>query len=277
MTVPALAAALLWRWTEAWAVGVIGAVLIVLAIPFLFGAHAYRVRIELPTTRVIAGDALPVTVAVHNAASRPAMPLVAELPVGEEVFEVAVPFLAPDQSFAQDPEIDAQRRGVLTVGPLTIARRDPVGLFRKEVTWPETHRVYVHPKTVRLPAHTTGLLRDLEGAPLGKLTDSDLAFHAIREYQPGDERRHIHWNSTAKTGAFMVRQFEESQSARVAVLFDPHESAYATAGEFELGVSIAASVGLQAVIDRRERYVYADRELPSRNGEGLLDLSLIHI
>ena len=45
-----------------------------------------------------------------------------------------------------------------------------------------------------------GFVHDLEGSATRDLTNSDVSFHALREYQPGDERRYIHWKSTAKTG-----------------------------------------------------------------------------
>ncbi|MFC7766284.1 DUF58 domain-containing protein [Leucobacter soli] len=69
----------------------------------------------------------------------------------------------------------------------------------------------------------------------------------MREYAHGDALRHVHWKSTAKTGTLMVRQFEESQTARVAVLFDALREEYASDDEFELGVSVAASLSVQAV------------------------------
>ena len=106
-----------------------------------------------------------------------------------------------------------------------------------------------------LPPGSAGLVRDLEGASSRRLTDSDLSFHAVREYVHGDAMRHVHWKSTAKTGTLMVRQYEESQTARAAVLFDANPAEYATDEEFELGVSVAASLSLQAVREGRERFV----------------------
>nr|WP_237467422.1 DUF58 domain-containing protein [Leucobacter chromiireducens] len=180
--------------------------------------------------------------------------------------------------------VPAPHRGVITVGPLTVARRDPVGLLRRELTWPDRHLVHVHPVTTALPPSTAGLVRDLEGDPSRRLTDADLSFHAVREYAHGDARRHIHWRSTAKTGTLMVRQYEESQTARTAVLFDANRAEYLSADAFELGVSVAASIGLQAVREGRERFVAAQwvpgrersaidglEELPSRTPTQLLD------
>ena len=42
----------------------------------------------------------------------------------------------------------------------------------------------------------------------------------MREYVAGDSQRHVHWKSTAKTGKLMVRQYEESRHARIAILLD---------------------------------------------------------
>src|SRR5690606_16700627 len=107
---------------------------------------------------------------------------------------------------------------------------------------------------------------------------------AVREYVPGDAMRHIHWKSTAKTGTLMVRQYEESQTARVAVLFDARRAEYASDDEFELGVSIAASISVQAVREGRDRFVASAytpgrlrpridglEELPSRTPAQMLD------
>ena len=51
-------------------------------------------------------------------------------------------------------------------------------------------------------------------------------FFAVRQWQTGDSRRHIHWRSTAKVGQPMVRQFEshspETLFVAVDLYADPH-------------------------------------------------------
>ena len=64
---------------------------------------------------------------------------------------------------------------------------DPLGLFRRVRTWSEVEEIFVHPRTVPLPPTVMGLLRDMEGQPTLELSPSDVAFHALREYAPGDE------------------------------------------------------------------------------------------
>jgi uncharacterized protein (DUF58 family) len=42
----------------------------------------------------------------------------------------------------------------------------------------------------------------------------------IREYRAGDSMRHVHWPSTARTGSVMVREFEQEQTRRLAIVVD---------------------------------------------------------
>lgn len=242
-------------WIEAAFVAVVGAVLILTALPFLLGSRAYLIRIAIERDRVVAGDEVHAGIEVENAGVRPALPATAELPVGEALREIPIPFVGPRGAATVPVEIAAGSRGLIQVGPLSLSRQDPLGLLRREVTWRDRHLVHVHPRTVPLPPGSAGLVRDLEGVASRRLTDTDLSFHAVREYAHGDARRNIHWKSTAKTGVLMVRQYEETQTARTAILFDAVRSGYASGDEFELGVSVAASLSLQAVREGRERFV----------------------
>ena len=271
-------------WVEAWFVAVVGAALLLIATPFLIGTRAYRITIDLDRRSVVVGGEVDAVIRIENDGARPALPAVAELPVGPALRELTVPFIGPHGTAELPARVPAPQRGLIQVGPLTVARRDPLALLRREVTWPDKHLVYVHPLTTPLPPNSAGLVRDLEGAASRRLTDADLSFYAVREYAPGDAMRHVHWKSTAKTGTLMVRQYEESQTARVAVLFDARREEYASDEEFELGVSVAASVSVQAVREGRERFVASAwapgrvrpsvdgvEELPSRDPQQLLN------
>jgi len=44
-----------------------------------------------------------------------------------------------------------------------------------------------------------GRARDLDGPTFDSSPQGSAAFHTLRDYVPGDERRHIHWRSTART------------------------------------------------------------------------------
>ena len=141
-------------------------------------------------------------------------------------------------------------------------RSDPIGLLRREHAFDDVHQLYVHPRTTALPSTSAGLIRDLEGSPTRRLVDSDMSFHAIREYTAGDSRRQIHWKSTAKTGRLMVRQYEESRRSRMAIVLAVAEGEYADADEFELAVACAASLGLRAVHDARDIIIVTGSEIP---------------
>lgn len=249
-------------WVEWMVAGVVAAVLLVVGIPFLFGARSYDVGLSLGHERVVAGTGLTGEVVVRNHGRGTALPGRIDIPVGAGLVEFGVPLLRPGHTVAQPLEIPALRRGIVTVGPATTVRSDPIGLLRREHAFEDVHDVFVHPRTASLPSTSAGLIRDLEGSPTRRLVDSDMSFHAIREYAPGDARRQIHWKSTAKTGRLMVRQYEESRRSRMAVILGVSQSEYLDADEFELGVSCAASLGLRAVRDARDVAIVTGSEIP---------------
>jgi uncharacterized protein (DUF58 family) len=154
------------------------------------------------------------------------------------------------------------RRGIIQIGPLRTVRGDPFGLMRREVVWESTADLFVHPRTIAIPSMSTGFVRDLEGSPTRDLTASDVSFHALREYVPGDEPRTIHWKSTAKTGSYMVRQFEETRRSHLMVTLSLAEGDYAQDDEFELAVSVAGSLGVRAIRDGRTVSVVASEKTP---------------
>mgnify|MGYP003433987603 FL=1 len=253
---------LVFGWIEWLTAGIVALALLVMAVPFLFGARAYEVDLTLTHERVVAGDSVTGELTVRNRGTRVALPGRIDIPVGAGLVEFAVPLLRAGHTVAQPLDIPNLRRGIITVGPATTVRSDPIGMLRREHDFDDTHELYVHPRTVTLPSTSAGLIRDLEGAPTRRLVDADMSFHAIREYVPGDSRRQVHWKSTAKTGRLMVRQYEESRRSRMAVILASALDEYADAEEFELAVSCAASLGMRAVRDARDLDIVVGAEIP---------------
>jgi len=283
LLVGGLVAGFAFGLVEALVVAVVAGLLLLFSLPFLVGAARYDIRFTLDRDRVIAGSRVTADVLVRNVGRRLALPAVLDIPIGPGLVESLVPLLGAGAQHADAIMIDAPRRGVIPIGPMMISRGDPIGVLRRDLAWPQTETVYVHPVTAPLPPSSAGFVKDVEGQPTRRIVDSDLAFHAIRDYHPGDSRRHIHWKSTAKVGSLMVRQFEESRRARIAVVLDVLADAYADDDEFELGVSAATSVALQAVRDDRDVLMIASdvsargartiAALPTTTPKALLDAS----
>nr|WP_202107292.1 DUF58 domain-containing protein [Agromyces seonyuensis] len=262
VAVVGIAGGISFGWVEAWVFAGIAILLVLVCLPFLAGTHDYGIDLALGADRVVAGSQVDGRLVLVNRGKRASLPGVVDIPVGEGLVEVHVPLLRAGAHHEEQLAINAARRGVIDIGPMTIGRGDPLGILRRELSWPEVRRVYVHPVTTAIPSTSAGLIRDLEGSATTTLSNSDLNFHAVREYVPGDSRKHVHWKATAKTGRLMVRQYEESRHARIAVLVDLEPVEFGSDDEFELAVSAAASLGVQGVREGRDVLVASSGELP---------------
>ena len=282
--IAALAAGYAWGWLEVIVLGWGFGLLVAAASVWLIGRGASTIELVLPTPRVVVGESAEARLIAANPGRRRFGGVQLEVPVGGRVVERVLPGLPRGGAFDEQFPIPTERRGVVPVGPARTVRADPIGLMRREIVWSQVVDLHVHPRTVPITALSTGFIRDLEGAPTRDLTASDIAFHALREYVPGDDRRHIHWRSSAKTGTFMVRQFEETRRSRLMIVLDLDAAAYTDAAEFELAVSAAASVGARAIRDARTlSFVVSGpaggngaargstRELPTVSRDRLLD------
>jgi len=249
-------------WTELVVVGFAAIVLLLVAGLALVGRNTVRITLEIPHERVAVGAPAAGTVRVRNASARRILGVSVEVPVGPGLAEIGLPSLRSGDEVAESFDLPTTRRGVVAVGPVSTVRGDPVGLARREIEWTGVTEVFVHPRTIGIPSTSTGLIRDLEGNPTRDLSPSDISFHALREYQPGDERRNIHWKSTAKTGTYMVRQFEESRRSHLVIALSLAAGDFANDDEFELAVSVAGSLGARAIRDAREVSVVVGETTP---------------
>jgi uncharacterized protein (DUF58 family) len=180
-----------------------------------------------------------------------------ELPVGQARLLCELPSLARAASTEVRFGIPAERRAVIEVGPANVVRTDPLGLLRRDASASRNAELFVHPQVIALDSLSPGLQRDLEGQATRDLSTSDLAFHALRDYLPGDDRRHVHWRSSARAGRLLVRQFQDTRRSQLTLLVDGAAASYRTPEEFELALSVAGSIGLRAVTDQQDIYLVA--------------------
>lgn len=243
---------LVFHLTELTVLALVLTVPLVIAAAFVLGRSNYAVTLDLQTHRVVVGTRAVGRVEIANPTQRAILPSRIELAVGAATAQFLVPRLAPEDAHEELFAVPTRRRAVLVVGPVRSVRDDPLSLMRRQVTWAKEQELYVHPRTVRLDEAASGFLRDLEGTPSSDLSSSDIAFHALRDYVPGDDRRHVHWRTTARTGRLMVRQFEETRRSHVVVALDDLAAHYDSLDEFELAVSAAASIAGQTFREEKE-------------------------
>ncbi len=244
----------------------------VIAAFFSFGRATYRVTVELNPRRVTAGDRAMGRMLVVNSGRRTLIPTRMELPVGAGVAEFTVPRLAPGAESEELFAMPTHRRALILAGPAISVRGDQLGLIRRTVSWTEQVELFVHPQTTRLLATAPGLVRDLEGQTSAVITNSDLAFHALRQYEPGDDIRNVHWRTSARTGQLMVRQYTETRRSQLLLVHSAESRHYASEDEFELAISVMASIGTQVIREKTNlNVVWEGAMLRSRSVTALLD------
>lgn len=222
---------------------------VLVSVAFVFGRMHYRVGIELQPSRVVAGERALGRLVVANAGTTTSTPSRLELPVGAGLAEFVVPALPPGDEHEELFAVPTNRRAVIVAGPAVSVRGDQLGLLRRTVRWSDPVELFVHPVTARLRPSAAGLVRDLEGEVTKTITNNDISFHALRAYEPGDALRNVHWRTSARTGQLMVRQYEETRRSQLILVQSTEREHYASDDEFELAVSVVASLGVQVIRD----------------------------
>jgi uncharacterized protein (DUF58 family) len=156
--------------------------------------------------------------------------------------DAVVPPMQSNQEVEVPVEITSLRRGVLRFDGLSLARTDPLGLFRAVNKTPLPQSILILPKRYVLPPIALhGRMRyQAGGIALASNVGQSDEFVSLRDYRRGDPLRHIHWRSWAKTGKPIVKEFEDEFFVRHALVLDtfsnqPEDEA------FEEAISVAAS------------------------------------
>lgn len=139
-------------------------------------------------------------------------------------------------------------RGRHRLGPARLSVADPFGLAHAETTLPQQDGVLVYPRLTdlgRLFFEGGGGASD--GRRLLLRRPAGFELHSVREYQHGESLRRVHWPSTARRAALMVKELEDSPRDELAVLLDGAESGASPAPAFDAAVRVAGSIVLAQV------------------------------
>ena len=157
-------------------------------------------------------------------------------------------------------ELGPLKRGLLELGAAELVREDPFGLARRvDATRGSTALTVIAPP-LELPEIALGGRGDVA---LGRqrLRSGGHELHGVREHQPGESLRGVHWPATAHRGRLMVKELDDPGGDQLAVVLDARASAdigAAPDSSFELAVAAAGALMAQAHADaRRVRLVVA--------------------
>lgn len=217
-------------------------VLLALAVPWLLLPARVGGRLTSQPPRAVAGESVRAVVALSHQGGLPILQPLVRLPVGSSTTWLRLASLRSGATRSGSLTVETARRGVLPVGPVHLVRSDPLGLMAVHRPLTPTVELYVRPVIVPLASLGVGDVRDVEGVPSDRMSMSDLAFHALREYVRGDDLRHVHWRSSARAGELLVRQYHESRRNQTTVVVDTAPTSYGEGDGFELAASVAASL-----------------------------------
>ena len=145
-----------------------------------------------------------------------------------------------------------RRRGLYLIGPLRLLAHSPLGVFQFRETRDNVSTMLVYPQAADIRGFDMlgrGTLLEIGDAVVRRIGRGE-QFARLRPYRPGDPPRYIHWPTSARRGAFLVKEFEQNVVTEITVYCDMHLLALAGLGDstsIEFRVKTAASIATEAV------------------------------
>lgn len=249
------------------------------------------VRRSLESNRVFEHSYLPMRLTVENHSERHFLFSSIEdhfPPIGSgiqrQLIPIATPLLARKRYEIHTRYLCNNRRGAYVVGPVKARVFDAFAFNTVSRVESGIDDVHVYPRPALLdefpfaawPAPFS------TGTTLGGDVGWGGDFLGIREYRSEDDPRHIHWPATARTGALMLREFEDAGATRITLFLDLCKASLAGIGHHttaEYAVKIAATIAKAADDDGHVLQVFANGDAPVHQpfgrGDGHLE-PLLH-
>ncbi len=165
-----------------------------------------------------------------------------------------------------------QRRGYYQVPPLTLTSGDILGLYPRKMDAGAHEEIAVYPRLYpvqRLPLQRADATGDLTGRH--SLYEDPTRMRGIRDYQPRDGMRRVHWKASARHGDLKVRIYEPAALSRVNLVLCADSFDEFTDGEpFELAASALGSIACYCVEHQMQIGFLSDARLVAGRGEARL-------
>jgi uncharacterized protein (DUF58 family) len=139
-----------------------------------------------------------------------------------------------------------KRRGRFFLGPVTATIGDPLGIYTRTIPLASQRELLVLPQILPIKAFNL-----FPGAIPGRGRGSQRSLQTttnavtVRQYVPGDALSRIHWPTSARTNALMVKEFDLDPTIDVWLVLDLDARAQAGKGNestIEYGVTLAATL-----------------------------------
>lgn len=200
--------------------------------------------------RAFFGDQVTVDVTVRNSAWLPIpwLELNETLPVQliAPPFQRRVVSLGPHEKQHLRYTLNCRRRGYFPIGPLTMQTGDLLGIERRGVAKATPNYLIVYPRVIPLQGLGLPTRSPWVALPAKSYLFEDPArVMGVRDYQPGDSPRRIHWTATASTGRVLVKQYQPAIARDTLICLDMDQEHYERGQRFtatELAIIVAASV-----------------------------------
>lgn len=183
--------------------------------------------------------------------------------------------LEAEQKRAVGARYKFPERGVYRSEGTRLATRFPFGLFHKVVDIDVEQEFVVFPEP--LPADDwSGEVAARFGDISRNRAGSGSEYFGLRDWREGEDRRQIHWKSSARRGAFVVREFEEQEQRAIEVILLNATGRQAAAPDrlvrdFEQGLRKLTGL-LQDLADKRYRVGFRSFDGALEAGEGIVHL-----
>jgi uncharacterized protein (DUF58 family) len=136
-------------------------------------------------------------------------------------------------------------RGFYSFADMECITEDIFGLFQHRSRFELPDTVAVLPQKAHI-GEWKQLTRMFQGgyhsSAMARYPRETMQLNGVREFINGDKLSRIHWNATAKTGAWKTKEFEREAVPRVILILDRDKRAYPSREHFELAVSTAISL-----------------------------------